>query len=128
MSLASIKSYSCSIARKTGSHCDRVVPSDVRTTASGIKEACVKMNGGGYSWKIRDTLPKTTWTCKRCTLLNSPNVLVCEACESPYCSDMNSNLEPSVIIKVIFIRRNLFRVRIDVYSIFFYVCGRNALQ
>lgn len=100
MSLANIKSYSCSVARKSGNHCDPVVPSDVRTTASGIKETGVKMNGGGYSWKIRDTLPKSTWTCKRCTLLNSPNVLVCEACESPYASDMNSNLEPSVIIKV----------------------------
>lgn len=104
MSLANIKSYSCSVARKNGSHCDSVVlPSDIRTTASGIKESgggAIKMNGGGYSWQIRDTLPKSTWTCKRCTLLNSPNVLVCEACESSYSADMNSNLEPSVIIKV----------------------------
>lgn len=108
MSLANIKSYSCSVARKSSGHCDSVVlPTDIRTTASGIKESggggsggAIKMNGGGYSWKIRDTLPKSTWTCKRCTLLNSPNVLVCEACESPYSSDMNSNLEPSVIIKV----------------------------
>lgn len=103
MSLANIKSYSCSVARKPNTHCESVVlPNDIRTTASGIKDSggTVKMNGGGYTWKIRDTFPKNTWTCKRCTLLNSPNVLVCEACESPYSADMNSNLEPSVIIKV----------------------------
>lgn len=81
VSLSNITSYNCSVARQTD--CDREMPKNVRTTASGIND-----------------IPKTTWTCKRCTLLNNAGTTVCEACEGPYISDMNSNLSPGVLIKV----------------------------
>lgn len=39
-----------------------------------------------------------TWTCSNCTLVNSVNVLVCEACETPFKPDVNKN--SSVLIRV----------------------------
>lgn len=109
VSLSNIKSYSCSVAQN--SNCDSAatvdgdMPANIRTTASGINISNDKsVVGNSYSWKFKDALPKSTWTCKRCTLLNNPDILVCEACESPYCSDLNSNITPSVIIKVKIVR------------------------
>lgn len=39
-----------------------------------------------------------TWTCSNCTLVNSGNALICDACETPYRGDVNKN--SSVLIKV----------------------------
>lgn len=39
-----------------------------------------------------------TWTCSNCTLVNSGNALICDACETPYRPDVNKN--SSVLIKV----------------------------
>lgn len=86
VSLSKIKSFSCSVAQKVERE-----PKNIRTTASGICET-----------------GDTTWTCRICTLLNSAQNLVCEACESPYSSDLNSNLTPSVIIKVSFVFISIF--------------------
>ncbi|KAL3267049.1 hypothetical protein HHI36_011191 [Cryptolaemus montrouzieri] len=98
ISLSNIQSYSCSIAKmKCDSTIDGELPKNIRTTASGINE----QTGGSFNkWQVKSVAPTKTWTCSRCTLLNSPSYLVCEACESPYIPDMNSNLSPSVIIKV----------------------------
>ncbi|CAG9837189.1 unnamed protein product [Diabrotica balteata] len=96
-SLSLIKSVSCSVAQKA---CNSLVDGqqkDIRTTASGINEVGPPTN---YIWTVKNLVPATTWTCKQCTLLNSANLTVCEACESPYSPDLNSNLKPSVIIKV----------------------------
>lgn len=106
ISLSNIKSYSCSVAKK--SNCDSTidgeVPANIRTTASGINYTTDKNEITNltrkYPWKLKPMPPNTTWTCKRCTLLNNPNILMCEACESPYSPDVNSNISPSVIIKV----------------------------
>ncbi|XP_044254204.1 calpain-D-like isoform X1 [Tribolium madens] len=91
ISLSSIESFSCSVAQQL--HCDPLIPSNIRTTASGIN----KGHSPSYGYKGASG---NSWTCKRCTLLNGPNRDVCEACESPYNSDLNSNFNPSVIIKV----------------------------
>lgn len=69
---------------------------NLRTTASGISTP-----GTSFMWPAKDPIPQTTWTCKRCTLLNNPDITICEACEAPYIPDFNSNVSPSVIIKVI---------------------------
>lgn len=94
LTLANIKSYSCSIA-PTASQIDGERPKNIRTTASGINES-----SSNYLWTVKSGLPNGTWTCKRCTLLNSANFVVCEACETPYSPDLNSNISPSVFIKV----------------------------
>ncbi|GJQ83157.1 sol [Trypoxylus dichotomus] len=105
ISLSNIKSFNCSIAQKSNcdSSIDGSIPNNVRTTASGINysndKSAIKRLSNNYPWKVKST-PVTTWTCKRCTLLNNPGAMVCEACESPYASDQNSNMSPSVIIKV----------------------------
>ncbi|KAJ3630297.1 hypothetical protein MTP99_011499 [Tenebrio molitor] len=93
ISLSSIKSFSCSVAQQI--HCDPLIPTNIRTTASGINTG----HSPSYTWKVKGAIANS-WTCKRCTLLNGPNRDVCEACEAPYTSDFNSNFNPSVIIKV----------------------------
>lgn len=103
-SLALIKSFSCSVAQK--SSCDSTTvdgqqPNNIRTTASGINNVSYPSSNFNM-WTLRKVLPDSTWTCKQCTLLNSANLSVCEACESPFSPDLNSNIKPSVIIKVIF--------------------------
>lgn len=104
-SLALIKSLSCSVAQK--SNCDQTIdgqqPKNIRTTASGINNITSSYPSGNYNlWTVKSTtmLPSGTWTCKQCTLLNSANLTICEACESPFSPDPNSNIKPSVIIKV----------------------------
>ncbi|RZC33106.1 hypothetical protein BDFB_009862, partial [Asbolus verrucosus] len=92
ISLSTIKSFSCSVAQQI--HCDPLVPTNIRTTASGINTG----HNPNYTWKVKGAVGNS-WTCKRCTLLNGPNRDACEACESPYTSDFNSNFNPSVIIK-----------------------------
>lgn len=105
-SLALIKSLSCSIAQK--SNCDQTIdgqqPKNIRTTASGINKVTSSYPSSNYNmWTVKSTtmLPNGTWTCKQCTLLNSASFTICEACESPYSPDLNSNIKPSVIIKVL---------------------------
>ena len=93
ISLSSIQSFSCSVAEQI--HCDPLIPTNVRTTASGINTG----HSPSYTWKVKGAMANS-WTCKRCTLLNGPNRDVCEACEAPYSSDLNSNFNPGVIIKV----------------------------
>lgn len=105
VSLSNIKSYSCSVKQKVScdEKIDGEIPKNVRTTASGINydnERVMLKKENGYKWKIKQTQVNTTWTCKRCTLLNNPDSVICEACESPYTPDLNSNVTPSVIIKV----------------------------
>ncbi|KAJ8922525.1 hypothetical protein NQ315_007555 [Exocentrus adspersus] len=99
-SLSLIKSLSCSVAQK--SSCDPAIdgqpPKNIRTTASGINNDSYPSTN--YMWTVKSVMPNTTWTCKRCTLLNSASCTVCEACESPYSPDLNSNISPSVFIKV----------------------------
>lgn len=111
ISLSNIKSYSCSIARNNS--CDSTTidgetPSNIRTTASGINYTTDKdditRSTNNFPWKLKTMPPNVTWTCKRCTLLNNPSSIICEACENPYIPDLNSNISPSVIIKV----RNLY--------------------
>lgn len=70
---------------------------NVRTTASGINYSKEKHNQ--YPWRVKSG-PMATWTCRRCTLLNNPESIICEACESPFSPDNNSNISRSVIIKV----------------------------
>ncbi|KAG5890796.1 hypothetical protein JTB14_007190 [Gonioctena quinquepunctata] len=98
-SLSLIKSLSCSVAQK--SSCDSTIdgqqPKNIRTTASGINSVHPSNN---YMWTVKSLTPKSMWTCNQCTLLNSANLTVCEACESPYSPDLNSNIKPSVFIKV----------------------------
>lgn len=121
ISLSNIQSYSCSVAPKPSCDSkptDGALPKNVRTTASGINKDSTgalgkdnatlsglsKDNPGilrGATWKYKSAIPTTSWTCKRCTLLNSSGFMNCEACESPYSPDLNSNVNPSVIIKVI---------------------------
>ncbi|CAG9859279.1 unnamed protein product [Phyllotreta striolata] len=97
-SLSLVKSLSCSVAQKTcDSSIDGQQQKDVRTTASGIN---ISYKPSNYMWTVKSLVPTSTWTCKQCTLLNSANYTVCEACESPYSPDLNSNIKPSVIIKV----------------------------
>lgn len=101
VSLSNIESYSCSVVRKkcepTESAIDGDIPKNIRTSASGI----IDQSGSNTNqWPVKASRPTSTWTCSRCTLLNSPDILVWEACESPYISDLNSNMSPSVIIKV----------------------------
>lgn len=93
LSLSSIKSFSCSVAQEI--NCDPLIPINVRTTASGINTG----RSPSYTWQVQGAMANS-WTCKRCTLLNGPNRDVCEACEAPFSSDLNSNFNPSVIIKV----------------------------
>ena len=102
VSLSNIKSMSCSVAQKNT--CDPTIeggiPNNVRTTASGISyPSNQERSTTDLVWKVRN-VPSTSWTCQSCTLLNNPQSLACEACESPYTSDFNSNVTPSVIIKV----------------------------
>ncbi|KAF2881508.1 hypothetical protein ILUMI_24665 [Ignelater luminosus] len=111
VSLSNIKSFSCATAQQ--SNCDSTMdgnkPSNVRTTSSGISYNSSKPEDGtslsyksnNYSWRRKNTPPGFTWTCKRCTLLNNGNSVYCEACESPFQPDFNSNISPSVLIKVI---------------------------
>ncbi|XP_060530957.1 calpain-D-like [Cylas formicarius] len=98
VSLSNIKSLSCSVAQDN--NCDKpidgVQPTNVRTTASGIHSD----SSGSSFWTSKSTVPSSTWTCKRCTLLNSASSSICEACEAHYLPDLNSNISPSVIIKV----------------------------
>lgn len=107
VSLSNIRSYNCSVAQQN--NCDPLtvdgeIPKNIRTTASGINQSknkgVVSNSSNNYSWKIKAAMPSATWTCKRCTLLNGSDVIVCEACEYPYSSDFNSNVTPSVFIKV----------------------------
>lgn len=110
ISLSNIKSYSCSIARNsscdssTTTTIDGETPSNIRTTASGINytKEDITRSTNNFPWKLKTMPPNVTWTCKRCTLLNNPNTIICEACETPYIPDLNSNITPSVIIKVRF--------------------------
>lgn len=109
-SLALIKSLSCSVAQKT--NCDQTIdgqqPKNIRTTASGINNVTSNISSypcNNYKmWTVKSTtmLPNGTWACKQCTLLNSASFTICEACESPYAPDLNSNIKPSVIIQVLF--------------------------
>ncbi|CAH2016099.1 unnamed protein product [Acanthoscelides obtectus] len=93
-SLSLIKSLSCSVAQSSEPSIEAHIPKNIRTTASGISES------SNYMWGVKNVLPKGTWTCKQCTLLNSAGFAVCEACENPYTPDFNSNVKPSVFIKV----------------------------
>nr|CAI5863657.1 unnamed protein product [Callosobruchus analis] len=93
-SLSLIKSLSCSVAQSSDPGLEAHIPKNIRTTASGISES------SNYMWSVKNVLPKGTWTCKQCTLLNSAGYAVCEACENPYTPDFNSNVKPSVFIKV----------------------------
>ncbi|XP_044748466.1 calpain-D [Coccinella septempunctata] len=100
VSLSNIESYSSSIVKKKCEpSIDSEIPKNIRTTASGIND---QPGSNPNKWSLQIGLPVSTWTCNRCTLLNSPNISVCEACESPYTPDLNSNvtMSPSVIIKV----------------------------
>lgn len=109
-SLSLIKSLSCSVAQKTA-NCDPTIdgqqPKNIRTTASGINNVASSVsaypNSNYNVWTVKSTtmLPNGTWTCKKCTLLNNSSFTICEACESPYAPDLNSNIKPSVIIKVL---------------------------
>jgi hypothetical protein len=112
ISLSSIKSFSCSVAQQI--HCDPLIPTNIRTTASGINTG----HSPSYTWKVKGAIANS-WTCKRCTLLNGPNRDVCEACDAPYTSDFNSNFNPSVIIKVNSL--NFFQ-----FSFFFFVLAQNV--
>lgn len=108
-SLSLIKSLSCSVAQKScDSSIDGQQQKDIRTTASGINNISYSPSSN-YMWTVKSLVPSTTWTCKQCTLLNSANYTVCEACESPYSPDLNSNIKPSVIIKVMFKSMFCFR-------------------
>lgn len=107
ISLSNIRSYNCSVAQRNdcdSSTVDGDIPKNIRTTASGInqseKEDIISKSSNNYLWKIKAAVPSKTWTCKRCTLLNGPDAVMCEACEYPYSSDFNSNITPSVFIKV----------------------------
>lgn len=106
ISLSNVKSYNCAVAQRNDCDSPTVdgdIPKNIRTTASGInhsKNGDILNSSNNYSWKIKATLPNSTWTCKRCTLLNSSETVLCEACEYPYSSDLNSNVTPSVFIKV----------------------------
>ncbi|KAJ8952410.1 hypothetical protein NQ318_014502 [Aromia moschata] len=83
-------------------NCDSTIdgqqPKNIRTTASGIHSDSYPSSN--YMWTVKSVIPNTTWTCKRCTLLNSANFTVCEACEVTDAPDSNSNISPSVFIKV----------------------------
>ncbi|XP_030753307.1 calpain-D-like isoform X2 [Sitophilus oryzae] len=101
LSLTNIKSVNCSVAQKN--YCDKTMEdmqlsNNIRTTASGINEESISKDYG-QSEKKHDTA-LNTWTCKRCTLLNNENTLICEACESPYNPDFNYNISSNVVIKV----------------------------
>ncbi|XP_050307838.1 calpain-D-like [Anthonomus grandis grandis] len=99
--LSNVRSLSCSIDKNPQNSSAEGTGklSNVRTTASGINDSDASTSSN-YLWSVKGSLPSTTWTCKRCTLLNSPNISICEACEAPYSPDFNSNATPSVIIKV----------------------------
>ncbi|XP_071056352.1 calpain-D isoform X3 [Onthophagus taurus] len=90
VSLSNIKSFGCTVKN---SKIDGDFPSNIRTTASGIYNPESSAENMALSWK-------KSWTCTRCTLLNNPDSIVCEACETPFSPDQNSNLHPNVIIKV----------------------------
>lgn len=100
--LSSIRSVSCSVDQNINSdkNLETNQFSNIRTTASGINGSDPTSSSNNYMWAVKSPIPSTTWTCKRCTLLNSAHISVCEACEAPYSPDFNSNVTPSVIIKV----------------------------
>ncbi|XP_045479143.1 calpain-D [Harmonia axyridis] len=98
VSLSNVQSYSCSVVKKKcDSAIDGDIPKNIRTTASGIND---QSRCNQNQWPLKSGGLMSTWTCSRCTLLNNADILVCEACETPYNSDPNSNMSPSVIIKV----------------------------
>ncbi|KAB0799224.1 hypothetical protein PPYR_07104 [Photinus pyralis] len=107
VSLSNIKSFSCATAQHT--NCDSIMDGNnacnVRTTSSGIcysseNESVLPRKGKNYLWSRKSLPPGLTWTCKMCTLLNNAGSVLCEACESPFQQDLNSNISPSVLIKV----------------------------
>ncbi|KAF5286769.1 hypothetical protein FQA39_LY04192 [Lamprigera yunnana] len=109
LSLSNIKSFSCATAQQV--NCDSTMDcnktNNLRTTPSGIScngdsqdEILLPYKSKNYSWNRKNLPAGLTWTCKRCTLLNSVSSVFCEACESPFQPDLNSNISPSVLIKV----------------------------
>ncbi|KAF5287888.1 hypothetical protein FQR65_LT12162 [Abscondita terminalis] len=109
VSLSNIKSFSCATAQQLhyNARMDGNKTNNLRTTSSGISyngdlqdTILVPFKSKNYSWNRKNVPPGLTWTCKRCTLLNSVSSVFCEACESPFQQDLNSNISPSVLIKV----------------------------
>ncbi|XP_025832621.1 calpain-D-like [Agrilus planipennis] len=108
VSLSSIRSYSCDGNQQQTNW----VPQVDNTKAHKKNDEVVGVNRNKsegncdlkefrtFSWKPKNIPQSTTWTCKRCTLLNNPDNMYCEACESPFQPDLNSNISPSVLIKV----------------------------
>lgn len=108
VSLSNIKSFSCSTVHQN--KCDFTMDgnkSTIRTSRidcgnSETREPDLNSHKAtNYVWRPRTIEAGETWTCKRCTLLNNANSVFCEACESPFQPDLNSNISPSVLIKVI---------------------------
>lgn len=123
-----VTNFSCPTAQE--SSCDTTMdkPNNIRTTSSGIScsngsdsydATPAQYKSKNYSWKRNSAPPGVTWTCKRCTLLNNSNSVFCEACESPFQPDLNSNISPSVLIKVrLFVFAYMLHQKIVFFSIF----------
>lgn len=103
ISLSSISKYNC----VPSTNCDGFLGSSLSSPkrhTSGFEcirskvSRSVSNDSMNYKSESLEARGFETWTCSNCTLVNSCNVLVCEACETPYKPDVNKNA--SVLIKV----------------------------
>lgn len=104
ISLSSISKYNC----VPSTTCDSFLGSSVLTSPKRLGSAfecgrsrvsrSVSNDSMNYKSDMLEARGFDTWTCSNCTLVNSGNALVCDACETPYKPDVNKN--SSVLIKV----------------------------
>lgn len=103
ISLSSISKYNC----VPSTNCDGFLGSSLSSPkrhTSGFDcvrskvSRSVSNDSMNYKSESLEARGFDTWTCSNCTLVNSGNVLVCDACETPYKPDVNKNA--SVLIKV----------------------------
>lgn len=104
ISLSSISKYNC----VPSTTCDSFLGSSITASPKRHTSAfecgrskvsrSVSNDSMNYKSDMLEARGFDTWTCSNCTLVNSGNVLVCDACETPYKADVNKN--SSVVIKV----------------------------